>query len=55
MVALPLLLTRAFHAKADIPAVLSEAPPRLRIRQADVLGPSRCCWRPWNAACTRRA
>lgn len=40
VVALPLLLTRAFHAKADIPAVLSETPPRLRIRQADVLGPS---------------
>ncbi|MBW8700150.1 Sirohydrochlorin cobaltochelatase [Streptomyces sp. MBT84] len=40
VVALPLLLTRAFHAKADIPAVLSQAPPRLRIRQADVLGPS---------------
>ncbi|MEV5330979.1 sirohydrochlorin chelatase [Streptomyces werraensis] len=40
VVALPLLLTRAFHAKADIPAVLSEAPPRLRIRQTDVLGPS---------------
>ncbi|MDT6987836.1 sirohydrochlorin chelatase [Streptomyces lusitanus] len=40
VVALPLLLTRAFHAKADIPAVLAEAPPRLRIRQADVLGPS---------------
>ncbi|MEU5093451.1 sirohydrochlorin chelatase [Streptomyces sp. NPDC020996] len=40
VVALPLLLTRAFHAKADIPAVLRDAPPRLRIRQADVLGPS---------------
>ncbi|WP_327326721.1 sirohydrochlorin chelatase [Streptomyces sp. NBC_01210] len=43
VVALPLLLTRAFHAKADIPAVLHEASarlPRLRIRQADVLGPS---------------
>ncbi|MEQ8146583.1 sirohydrochlorin chelatase [Streptomyces sp. OP7] len=40
VVALPLLLTRAFHAKADIPAVLVEAPPRLRIRQAEVLGPS---------------
>ncbi|WP_406472331.1 sirohydrochlorin chelatase [Streptomyces sp. NBC_01615] len=40
MVALPLLLTRAFHAKADIPAVLREAPSRLRIRQAEVLGPS---------------
>ncbi|MEW2297855.1 sirohydrochlorin chelatase [Streptomyces sp. NPDC006743] len=40
VVALPLLLTRAFHAKADIPAVLRQAPPGLRIRQADVLGPS---------------
>ncbi|MBQ1099486.1 sirohydrochlorin chelatase [Streptomyces sp. b94] len=40
VVALPLLLTRAFHAKADIPAVLADAPPRLRIRQAEVLGPS---------------
>lgn len=40
VVALPLLLTRAFHAKSDIPAVLRDAPPQLRIRQADVLGPS---------------
>ncbi|OBQ53751.1 cobalamin biosynthesis protein CbiX [Streptomyces sp. H-KF8] len=40
VVALPLLLTRAFHAKADIPAVLAEADARLRIRRADVLGPS---------------
>jgi sirohydrochlorin ferrochelatase len=40
VVALPLLLTRAFHAKADIPAVLADAPSRLRIRQAEVLGPS---------------
>lgn len=40
VVALPLLLTRAFHAKADIPAVLREAPPSLRVRQAEVLGPS---------------
>ncbi|MEU9186795.1 sirohydrochlorin chelatase [Streptomyces sp. NPDC048484] len=40
VVALPLLLTRAFHAKSDIPAVLNEAPARLRIRQAEVLGPS---------------
>ncbi|MER5680157.1 sirohydrochlorin chelatase [Streptomyces sp. NPDC002238] len=43
VVALPLLLTRAFHAKADIPSVLREARsrlPRLRIRQAGVLGPS---------------
>lgn len=40
VVALPLLLTRAFHAKADIPTVLREAPPGLRVRQAEVLGPS---------------
>ncbi|MFG3282313.1 sirohydrochlorin chelatase [Streptomyces sp. NPDC048111] len=40
VVALPLLLTRAFHAKADIPAVLDRAPARLDIRLADVLGPS---------------
>ncbi|MEW9515239.1 sirohydrochlorin chelatase [Streptomyces tubercidicus] len=43
VVALPLLLTRAFHAKSDIPAVLREAAARLpvlTIRQADVLGPS---------------
>ncbi|MFS8197420.1 sirohydrochlorin chelatase [Streptomyces sp. CWNU-52B] len=40
VVALPLLLTRAFHAKTDIPAVLDRAPARLRIRQAEVLGPS---------------
>ncbi|WP_399891114.1 sirohydrochlorin chelatase [Streptomyces sp. BBFR51] len=40
VVALPLLLTRAFHAKSDIPAVLAAAPPRLRIRQAEVLGPA---------------
>ncbi|OEJ24465.1 cobalamin biosynthesis protein CbiX [Streptomyces agglomeratus] len=43
VVALPLLLTRAFHAKADIPAVLHEASarlPRLRVHQAEVLGPS---------------
>ncbi|MCL6731127.1 sirohydrochlorin chelatase [Streptomyces neyagawaensis] len=40
VVALPLLLTRAFHAKADIPAVLRDAPPLMRIRQAEVLGPS---------------
>ncbi|MFH9617458.1 sirohydrochlorin chelatase [Streptomyces pratensis] len=43
VVALPLLLTRAFHAKSDIPSVLREARsrlPGLRITQADVLGPS---------------
>ncbi|MFC8336428.1 sirohydrochlorin chelatase [Streptomyces rubiginosohelvolus] len=43
VVALPLLLTRAFHAKTDIPSVLRAARarlPRLHIRQADVLGPS---------------
>lgn len=43
VVALPLLLTRAFHAKSDIPAVLHEAAshhPRLRLSRAEVLGPS---------------
>ncbi|MFF3314169.1 sirohydrochlorin chelatase [Streptomyces sp. NPDC003035] len=40
VVALPLLLTRAFHAKSDIPAVLRQAPSSLRVRQAEVLGPS---------------
>ncbi|MYW64172.1 sirohydrochlorin chelatase [Streptomyces sp. SID8379] len=40
VIALPLLLTRAFHAKADIPSVLREAPRGMRVRQADVLGPS---------------
>ncbi|MFB7052420.1 sirohydrochlorin chelatase [Streptomyces vinaceus] len=43
IVALPLLLTRAFHAKSDIPAVLAEATsrmPDLTVRIADVLGPS---------------
>jgi sirohydrochlorin ferrochelatase len=42
-VALPLLLTRAFHAKADVPAVLRRAAvrsPALRLRPAAVLGPS---------------
>jgi sirohydrochlorin ferrochelatase len=43
IVALPLLLTRAFHAKTDIPAVLHLASvrhPLLRIRQGEVLGPA---------------
>jgi sirohydrochlorin ferrochelatase len=43
VVALPLLLTRAFHAKADIPAVLRECAARhagMRVRRAGVLGPS---------------
>ncbi|MGW5342105.1 CbiX/SirB N-terminal domain-containing protein [Streptomyces sp. HUAS TT3] len=42
VVAQPLLLTRAFHAKADVPAVLAEALvrlPGLTVRVADVLGP----------------
>ncbi|MFH7593958.1 sirohydrochlorin chelatase [Streptomyces racemochromogenes] len=42
VVALPLLLTRAFHAKADVPAVLAESAtrlPDLSVRVADVLGP----------------
>lgn len=43
VVALPLLLTRAFHAKTDVPTVLDAARalrPWLAVRQADVLGPS---------------
>jgi sirohydrochlorin ferrochelatase len=40
--ALPLLLSRAFHAKTDIPRVLAEESarlPGLSVRQAEVLGP----------------
>ncbi|NKI44513.1 sirohydrochlorin chelatase [Streptomyces physcomitrii] len=40
VVAQPLLLSHAFHAKSDIPAVLHKARGGLRIRQAEVLGPS---------------
>ncbi|MEV8532738.1 sirohydrochlorin chelatase [Streptomyces sp. NPDC051211] len=43
VIALPLLLTRAFHAKADIPAVLAESTarlPGLSVRVTEVLGPS---------------
>ncbi|MFI9719931.1 sirohydrochlorin chelatase [Streptomyces sp. NPDC052396] len=43
VVALPLLLTHAFHAKADLPSVLHRATarlPGLTVRQAPVLGPS---------------
>ncbi|MFC1412305.1 sirohydrochlorin chelatase [Streptacidiphilus sp. N1-12] len=43
VVALPLLLNRAFHARSDIPAVLAEAAaahPSLTVRQGPVLGPS---------------
>ncbi|MEV6673749.1 sirohydrochlorin chelatase [Streptomyces sp. NPDC051162] len=43
VIALPLLLTRAFHARTDIPGVLREVTaglPGLRVRQAAVLGPS---------------
>lgn len=42
VIALPLLLTHAFHARNDIPSVLREACarlPRLAVRQAEVLGP----------------
>jgi sirohydrochlorin ferrochelatase len=43
VVAVPLLLTRAFHARTDIPAALRTAAARhagLTVRQAGVLGPS---------------
>jgi sirohydrochlorin ferrochelatase len=42
VVVVPLLLTAAYHAKVDLPALLSQAVrdhPRLVIRQAEVLGP----------------
>ena len=42
VVAVPLLLSRAFHAKTDIPGVLADALtrlPGLSVRQAGVLGP----------------
>jgi sirohydrochlorin ferrochelatase len=42
VVVVPLLLTSAYHARVDLPAVLEgvrSAHPRLRIRQAGVLGP----------------
>ncbi|MFE2535824.1 sirohydrochlorin chelatase [Streptomyces sp. NPDC059371] len=40
VVAVPLLLSRAVHARADIPALLRRAPPELRIERAAVLGPA---------------
>ncbi len=53
VVVLPLLLSSAYHAKTDIPAVLAEQAARLpgmAVRQAEVLGPSRArtpgSWRP---------
>lgn len=42
VVVVPLLLTAAYHAKVDLPALLSRRAvdhPQLGIRQADVLGP----------------
>jgi sirohydrochlorin ferrochelatase len=39
VVVVPLLLGSAYHARVDVPGVLAGAPPRLRIRLADVLGP----------------
>jgi sirohydrochlorin ferrochelatase len=42
VVVVPLLLTAAYHAKVDLPALLSRAAvdhPQLAIRQAEVLGP----------------
>jgi sirohydrochlorin ferrochelatase len=42
VVVVPLLLTAAYHAKVDLPALLSQSAldhPQLAIRQAEVLGP----------------
>ncbi|MCE7082286.1 sirohydrochlorin chelatase [Streptomyces sp. ST2-7A] len=53
VIAVPLLLTRAFHAKTDIPGVLSREVrglPGMRVEQADVLGPDLLL----RAAMTRR-
>jgi sirohydrochlorin ferrochelatase len=51
--AVPLLLSRAYHAKTDVPAVLAGISPRLpglSVRQAEVLGPVRADARdqPWR-------
>ncbi|MFE2302561.1 sirohydrochlorin chelatase [Streptomyces sp. NPDC059445] len=40
VVAVPLLLSRAVHARTDVPALLRLAPPELRIEPAAVLGPA---------------
>jgi sirohydrochlorin ferrochelatase len=48
VVAVPMLLARAYHAKTDIPGVLRETAarlPRLTVHLADVLGPSPLLWR----------
>ncbi|MDM2035804.1 CbiX/SirB N-terminal domain-containing protein, partial [Mycobacteroides abscessus] len=37
-VVVPLLLSDAYHARIDLPTVLSAAPARLRVMQACVLG-----------------
>ncbi|MFB7878476.1 sirohydrochlorin chelatase [Nocardia sp. NPDC056064] len=42
VIVVPLLLGNAFHARVDLPALLAEVTrrhPRLRLTQADVLGP----------------
>ncbi|MBV0917097.1 sirohydrochlorin chelatase [Mycobacteroides chelonae] len=38
VVVVPLLLSDAYHARIDLPTVLSSAPPGLRVTQAPVLG-----------------
>ncbi|WP_433871842.1 sirohydrochlorin chelatase [Saccharopolyspora sp. CA-218241] len=56
-VVVPLLLGRAFHARVDVPAAITEAArrfPRFDVRVADVLGPDprldRAAWRRLVAA-----
>ncbi|RCW40811.1 sirohydrochlorin ferrochelatase [Halopolyspora algeriensis] len=56
-VVVPLLLGRAFHARVDVPAAVSEAEqqyPRFRVHTADVLGPDRhlveAAWRRLSQA-----
>lgn len=54
-VVVPLLLGRAFHARVDVPHVVSEAErrhPRFRVRTADVLGPDqRLVDTAWHRLC----
>ena len=42
VVVVPLLLSDAYHARIDLPTVLSSAPPGLRVTKAPVLGADGC-------------
>ncbi|BFO16229.1 hypothetical protein SHKM778_26170 [Streptomyces sp. KM77-8] len=52
-VAVPLLLTRAYHAKTDLPSALAGAGgPRCAGRRC--WAAHRCCWGRWNGGSSRR-